>query len=232
MSELTPNEQQFIDNATILVGIDEAGAGNMAGDLVVAGCILPHAHGIEGLSDSKKLSEKKRNALFELIKENALAYHIEHITPQEIDNSNIFACRMNGMRKCADALSHATHVIVDGNKVPHNMPKPTIAIVKGDDKVDCVRAASILAKVSKDMQLNRDGAAYPEFQFEKNKGYGTKVHMEALQRLGPTPLHRYSYKPVREAAERHANKDSSTMDLKGIAPKTPSNDDDDFSFRF
>lgn len=234
-NNLTDIEIEFIENASIIVGIDEAGAGTLAGDLVVAGCILPKEHGIVGLDDSKKLTANKRDMLFDLIKEQALAFHIEHITPEEVDKSNIFVCRMDGMRRCAQVLSEASHVIVDGDRVPNKMPKPTLAVVKGDDKIDCVRAASILAKVAHDRKLVLDGAAFPEFQFEKHKGYATKLHKEMLDKHGPTPLHRMSYKPVMEAANKHnapikLPSFTNTADNSKIASKNKQ--DDDFDFRF
>lgn len=233
--DLTSIEIEFIENASIIVGIDEAGAGTLAGDLVVAGCILSKEHGIKGLDDSKKLSEKKREMLFDLIKDQALAFHIEHITPEDVDKSNIFACRMDGMRRCAEALAEASHVIVDGDKIPHKMPKPTLAIIKADDKIDCVRAASILAKVSHDRKMVLDGAAFPDFQFEKHKGYGTQLHKEMLDKHGPTPLHRMSYKPVMEAAKKH-NTRIDIPTLKNTHDNSQAaavnSQDDDFGFRF
>ena len=200
---LLDHEQEFIDQAGVLVGVDEAGAGTLAGDLVVAACILDPNKPITGLNDSKKLSEAKREVLFEIIKENALAFHILHISPREIDRSNILACRMDGMQRCVAALKQATHAIVDGNRVPKGMTVPTIAVVKGDDKIDCVRASSILAKVARDRALVEAGAGYPDFSFSAHKGYGTAVHNDELNRFGPTPLHRFSYRPVKQAAERH-----------------------------
>ena len=201
---LTHLETIFINNAYCLAGADEAGAGTLAGDLVVAACILDPNKKIDGLNDSKKLTEKNREELFEIIKANAFAYHIVHISPQDIDKSNILECRMRGMRECIQALSQASHAIVDGDRVPSNMPVETIAVVKGDDKIDCVRAASILAKVSHDRDLILKGSAYPQFTFSKHKGYGTKNHKDELALHGPTPMHRFSYKPVREAAENRS----------------------------
>ena len=196
--------QRFIDTSEFLIGVDEAGAGTWAGDLVVASCILDPNNPIEGLADSKKLSEKRREALFDIIKEKALNYAIVRISPREIDQSNILACRMRGMRESAHLIARqGAHVLVDGDKVPEGMSFPTLCLVKGDDKVDAVRAASILAKVARDRDIIECGKQYPEFGFERHKGYGTKVHKEALDRLGPTNLHRFSYKPVRNAAIMH-----------------------------
>ncbi len=203
MTSLTLAETNFINNAPFLVGIDEAGAGTLAGDLVVAGCILKPNHTIVGLSDSKKLSESKREALFDIIIDQALAFHIIHISPVDVDKFNILNRRMFGMRECIKNLHQATHAIVDGDRIPLHTTIPTISIIKGDDKVDCVRAASILAKVSHDRSLIREGAAYPNFKFSSHKGYGTQLHKEELEKFGPTPLHRLSYKPVKLSAIKH-----------------------------
>lgn len=201
---LLTHEQEFIEHSVFLVGVDEAGAGTLAGDLVVAACILDPHKPITGLNDSKKLSEAKREALFDIIQQQALAFHILHISPREIDNSNILACRMEGMQRCVAALNQATHAVVDGNRVPQGMTVPTIAVVKGDDKIDCVRAASILAKVARDRALVVAGADHPDFSFSSHKGYGTQAHQDELNRFSPTPLHRFSYRPVKEAAARHS----------------------------
>ena len=202
--KLPTNVQHFIEKSDFLIGVDEAGAGTWAGDLVVASCILDPKNPIDGLADSKKLSEKKREALYDIIKEKALDYAIVRISPREIERSNILACRMNGMRESAHLIARqGAHVLVDGDKIPEGMGLPTLCLVKGDDKVDAVRAASILAKVARDRDIVESGKKYPEFGFERHKGYGTKIHKDALDRLGPTKLHRFTYKPVRNSAILH-----------------------------
>lgn len=186
-------------NAGILVaGVDEAGAGPLAGDLVVASCILDPNNPIEGLTDSKKTTAKKREELYPIIKEKALYFEIVYITPEEIDKSNILAMRMEGMKRAVNQLEKVDYAIIDGNRLPEGIKVDSDYSIKADFKFECVSAASILAKVAHDHKIIEDGAKYPEYQFEKHKGYGTKIHKEALEKYGPCPIHRMSYKPVKE----------------------------------
>lgn len=188
----------------LYIGIDEAAAGCYAGSLTVAGAILDPANPIIGLNDSKKLSQAKRESLYDIIVEKALHTVIVTIPPAAIDKSNILICRMNGMRQVALALAmHSQHCIVDGNQIPSNMPVDTHALIKGDDQLDSVRAASIIAKVTHDNDMKKAAIRYPDFGFDKHKGYGTKAHQLALDTYGPNEYHRYSYKPVAKSAALH-----------------------------
>jgi ribonuclease HII len=177
--------------------VDEAGAGCLAGNLVVAAVILDKNNTIEGLNDSKKLTEKKRNELFPVILEKALDYCIIVISSEEIDASNIYEMRMEGMRRAIKGLKKVEHALIDGNKIPKGITTAADYIIKGDLKTEGIAAASILAKVTRDNQIKKDSLKYPEYSFDKHKGYGTKLHNEALIKHGPCEIHRMSYKPVR-----------------------------------
>ncbi len=180
-------------------GCDEAGAGCGASDLLVAAVILDPAHPIPGLADSKALSEKKREALFPLILLHALDYAIIHVSPQEIDQINIFQARMIGFTRALAALKRVDYAVIDGNKIPPNLSVEADFLVKGDTKLPAISAASILAKVTRDRLMLQQAEQYPQYGFEKHKGYLTKEHLEALALHGPSPIHRLSYKPVKDA---------------------------------
>lgn len=167
------------------------GASPLCGDLVVAAVILDPNKPIIGLNDSKKLSEKKREELFPQIIEKAIDYLIIHITPQEIDSINIFEARMLGMKRTIEALKKVEYVLIDGNKIPKGL------LVESDFQE--IGAASILAKVTRDRQIVEQAKLYPQYFFEKHKGYGTKIHLEMLQKYGPCDIHRKSYKPVKNS---------------------------------
>lgn len=179
-------------------GCDEAGAGCGAGDLLVAAVILDLKNPIAGLNDSKKLTEKKREALYTEIIEKALDYCIIHISPQEIDKVNILEARMEGFRRAIAGLKRVDYVIIDGNKIPSGLTVQADYLVEGDAKVACVSAASILAKVTRDRLMLEQAKQYPQYGFEKHKGYLTKVHLEALKEHGPCDIHRMSYKPIKD----------------------------------
>lgn len=183
-----------------IAGVDEAGRGPLAGPLVVAAVLLDPARPIEGLGDSKQLSEKRREALFEHIVERAMAWHIVHVEPAEIDALNIYRATLEGMRRAVCALSIAPlSARVDGNAIPPGLPCPAEAWIKGDARDPAIGAASILAKVSRDRRLLDLDRQFPGYGFAAHKGYPVKAHFEALQRLGPCPEHRQSFRPVREA---------------------------------
>lgn len=182
-----------------VAGADEAGAGPGASDLVVAAVILNPNNPISGLNDSKKLSEKKRDALFPEIIEKALDYCIINISPQEIDKINILEARMEGFRRAITGLKKVEYAVIDGNRVPKDMIIDTDFLIKGDARLACISAASILAKVTRDNLMLEQAKLYPEYSFEKHKGYLTKVHLDALVKHGPCPIHRMSYKPVRDS---------------------------------
>ncbi len=182
----------------LVAGVDEVGRGPLAGDVVTAAVILDPDNTIEGLNDSKKLSEKKRDSLYELIKEKALAYSIARCSVEEIDSINILQASLLAMKRAVESLSvQPEHVLVDGNKIP-NWAYNAEAVVKGDARVACIAAASILAKVTRDREMIAYDEIYSGFGFAKHKGYPTQQHREALKKLGVTPIHRRSYAPVKE----------------------------------
>jgi ribonuclease HII len=196
-------------------GCDEAAAGNFSGNLIVAACILDPNNPIEGLNDSKKLTAKKRFELYPEIIEKAIDYCIIEITPEEIDNSNILAMRMEGMKRAIEGLKKVDYVIIDGNRLPEGLKVESDFVIKGDLKFKSVSAASILAKTTVDKQMIEHDKKYPEYGFAKHKGYGTKIHKEALEKHGPCEIHRMSYKPVRESmTEKQFEKWKSRTKLK------------------
>ena len=181
----------------LMAGVDVVGRGPLAGDVVTAAVILDPQKKIVGLNDSKKLSEKKRNSLFEEIKESALAYSIARSCVEEIDEINILQASLLAMKRAVEGLLiQPEHVLVDGNKIP-NWTYSAEAVVKGDARVECIAAASILAKVTRDREMVAFDAIYPGFGFAKHKGYPTQLHRDALKKLGITPIHRRSYAPVK-----------------------------------
>lgn len=193
----TAIEQQLLLNAVPYCGVDEAGAGPLCGDVVAAAVILDPANPIDGLTDSKKLSEKKRERLFEEICAKALDFSIARATVEEIDQLNILNARMLAMSRAINGLTlPCQHALIDGNKTPETLLECT-AIIKGDSLVAAISAASILAKVQRDREMLELDAQYPGYGFAKHKGYSTAAHLEALQQLGPCPIHRRSYAPVK-----------------------------------
>ncbi|QIW09820.1 ribonuclease HII [Francisella sp. LA112445] len=180
----------------IILGIDEAGRGPLSGPVVAAGVILDSNNSIEGLNDSKKLSDKKRELLYEEIISKAKAYSIVEISPQEIDDLNILQATLKAMKQVADSLvGQFDKALVDGNRLPQ-WGYQSEAIVKGDSKVLEISAASILAKVYRDRICLEHDKVYPEYGFAKHKGYPTKDHLEKIKQYGVLDIHRKSYKPV------------------------------------
>lgn len=174
-------------------GVDEAGRGPLAGPVCAAAVILPDGVIIDGVNDSKKLSEKKRESLFDVIKEQALSYSIAYATVDEIEEINILNATMLAMRRAIDGLDiKADYAMIDGNKIPP-IDIDAECIVKGDAKSMSIACASILAKVSRDRLLYKYAEEYPMYGFDKHKGYGTKVHREAILKYGPCPYHRKSF---------------------------------------
>ncbi len=174
-------------------GCDEAGRGPLCGPVVAAAVILPRGLIIEGLNDSKKLSEKKREALFDIIKEKAIAYAIAEASPEEIDEINILNASQLAMRRAVAALQiKADFALIDGN-CSRGFNIPTETIVKGDSKSYSIAAASILAKVTRDRQCIELDKQYPMYDIAKHKGYPTKDHMELVRKHGPSPIHRKSF---------------------------------------
>lgn len=174
-------------------GVDEAGRGPLAGPVCAAAVILPDGVIIDGVNDSKKLSEKKRESLFDVIREQALSYSIAYATVDEIEEINILNATMLAMRRAIDGLEiKADYAMIDGNKIPP-IDIDAECIVKGDAKSMSIACASILAKVSRDRLLYKYAEEYPMYGFDKHKGYGTKVHREAILKYGPCPYHRKSF---------------------------------------
>jgi ribonuclease HII len=183
-------------------GCDEVGRGPLAGDVVAAAVILDPENPIVGLDDSKKLTEKKREQLFVEIQQKAKSWCIARASVAEIDKINILQASLLAMTRAVQGLHiQPEHVLVDGNKIPR-WDYPAEAVVKGDSRVAAISAASILAKVTRDREMVALDKTYPGYGFADHKGYPTKVHMDALEKLGITPIHRTSYAPVRAKIEQ------------------------------
>ncbi|MBK1648876.1 ribonuclease HII [Rhabdochromatium marinum] len=183
-----------------IAGVDEAGRGPLAGPVFAAAVILsPHQPIPEGLADSKKLSPLQRERLDEQIRAQALGYAVALVSAAEIDRDNILIASLNAMRAALHALTPAPdRALIDGNRCPPDLRCPAEAIVRGDASEPAISAASILAKVARDRLMLELDLRYPGYGFARHKGYPTRVHLEALQRLGPCPEHRMSFRPVRE----------------------------------
>lgn len=178
----------------LVCGVDEAGRGPLAGPVFAAAVILPKGFIVEGANDSKKLSEKKREALFEKIKEEALYYSIAMVDEKVIDKVNILNATFIAMNNAIDNLEQKPDfVMIDGNKIPVGLEIPSEAIVKGDANSISIACASILAKVSRDRYMLKMSEKYPQYLFEKHKGYGTKLHYQMLDEYGPSEIHRQSF---------------------------------------
>lgn len=182
-----------------VAGVDEAGRGPLAGPVVCAAVILDPGRPIAGLADSKALSEKSRERLFPLIQRASLAWRIEFVEREEIDALNILWATMEGMRRAVCAITpSATRALIDGDRIPPGLPCPAISLVRGDALEPAIMAASILAKVSRDRRMGELHGRYPDYGFERNKGYPTAEHLASLARLGPCHEHRRSFAPVRD----------------------------------
>lgn len=178
----------------LICGVDEAGRGPLAGPVCAAAVILPEDTEIEGLNDSKKLSEKKRELLYDVICEKALAYCISFGTIEEIEKFNILEATFIAMNRSIDGLSlKPDYALIDGNRVPKEINVPCETVVKGDAKSSSIAAASILAKVTRDRLLMKYDSEYPVYNFKKHKGYGTKEHTDLILKYGPCPIHRMSF---------------------------------------
>ena len=185
----------------LIAGVDEAGRGPLAGPVSVAAVILDPSRPIAGLNDSKKLSEARREALYPQIIEQALAWHIEFVSAEEIDRLNILQATLEGMRRAVCALQPAAQFArIDGNRVPMGLPCPAEALVGGDALDPAIMAASILAKVARDRAMVALHDEFPAYGFAVHKGYPTPSHLAALATHGPCPQHRQSFAPVRKAA--------------------------------
>lgn len=186
-------DNDYRKNYPLICGVDEAGRGPLAGDVFAAAVIFAPDTVIAGINDSKKLSEKKREALFDEIIEKALFYSIQIATVEEIEQINILNSAMLAMKRAVESLVTTPDlVLVDGNKKPDlNIEAQTV--IKGDAKSQSIAAASILAKVSRDRYMIQMAEKYPQYQFEKHKGYGTKLHYQMIDRFGESPIHRPSF---------------------------------------
>lgn len=187
-----------IQRPLLTCGVDEAGRGPIAGPVIAAAVILDPNKPIVGITDSKKLSEKKRNALNLEIREKALCWSIAHCSVEEIDELNILHATMLAMKRAVESLHQRPElVLIDGNRLP-KLAVPAEAIIGGDLKEACIGAASILAKVERDRQMLEWHELYPHYNFAKHKAYGTAEHLAALKEHGVSPIHRKSFRPVRE----------------------------------
>ena len=183
----------YAQGYTAVAGVDEAGRGPLAGPVCAAAVILPRELLIEGLNDSKKLTEKKREALFDIIRQKAVAYSVAFASHEEIDELNILNATYLAMNRAIAGLSERPDMtIIDGNRAG-GIEYPNVTLVGGDGKSANVAAASILAKVTRDRLMCEMAEKYPGYGFEKHKGYGTREHYEALRRLGPSEIHRVTF---------------------------------------
>ena len=193
MLDYAIENQLHEEGYAVVCGVDEAGRGPLCGPVFAAACILPDGLVLEGLNDSKKLTPKKRDKLFDLICENAIAYCIASASVEEIDELNILEADLLAMRRAIDGLSvKADFALIDGN-IARGFQIPARAVIGGDAKSPSIAAASILAKVARDRDCINLDAQYPQYGIAKHKGYGTKQHMDALRTYGPSPIHRKQF---------------------------------------
>lgn len=196
---LYENELKFQRKYTTVAGIDEAGRGPLAGPVVVAAVILDLKNPIAGINDSKKLSEKKREFLYKEIIRNAIAWQSIVLPPKVIDEINILQASLLGMKLAAELLSVTPEFcLIDGNKIPDKMKFESEAMIKGDSRFASIAAASILAKVTRDRIMLDLDKTYPDYGFKSNKGYPTKLHLEAIKKYGILSCHRRSYNPIQQ----------------------------------
>lgn len=194
-----------VNQSQIVAGVDEVGRGPLVGCVVAAAVILDPNQPIVGLRDSKKLSEKKRIAFEAEIKQKALAWHVAVATPEEIDEINILQASLLAMKRAVEGLKIKPELaLVDGNKLP-KLDMPAEAIIKGDDLIPAISAASILAKEHRDREMKALAVKHPEYQFEKHKGYPTALHLAKIDEYGIIAEHRKSFKPVKKIIERDQN---------------------------
>lgn len=204
MNKLLEYENKYYNQGyKYIVGLDEAGRGPMAGELVVAGVVFPQAFYDKRIDDSKKLTENKREDLYQVIIENALAYQIEIIAVEEVDRLNVYQASKLGMERCVAGLGlDNAFVITDAMKL--DVPNHE-AIIKGDSKSMTIAAASILAKVTRDRLMKEHHMEYPQYGFNKHKGYVTKAHKAAISKYGICPIHRRSFKPIQDIIDFNSN---------------------------
>ena len=183
-----------------ICGCDEAGRGPMAGPLVASGVILPIGYRLDYLDDSKKLTPKKRDELFDIIKHDAIAYEIEVISVEYVDKLNVYEASKIAMTRCVERLKQTDYVLTDC--MPLDIEIPVLSLIKGDSKSASIAAASILAKVTRDRIMEELDKEYPEYEFKKHKGYVTKRHLELLNIHGVSPVHRVSFTPVKKVLNK------------------------------
>lgn len=188
----------YNEGVTLIAGVDEVGRGPLIGPVVACACILPVNFYHKDIKDSKKLSEKKREEMYKIIKENAISIGLGIVSEKVIDEVNIYEATKIAMKEAIKNLNITPeHVLIDAMKLELNIP--STSIIKGDAKSESIAAASIIAKVTRDHMLDEMDKEYPMYDLKNNKGYGTKKHLEALQTYGPCKYHRVSYSPVRNA---------------------------------
>lgn len=188
----------YNEGVTLIAGVDEVGRGPLIGPVVACACILPVNFYHKDIKDSKKLSEKKREEMYKIIKENAISIGLGIVSEKVIDEVNIYEATKIAMKEAIKNLNITPeHILIDAMKLELNIP--STSIIKGDAKSESIAAASIIAKVTRDHMLDEMDKEYPMYDLKKNKGYGTKKHLEALQTYGPCKYHRVSYSPVRNA---------------------------------
>ena len=194
MNKLFDYDRQIRQSNPVICGVDEAGRGPLCGPVCCAAVVLKPDFVCDEINDSKKLSEKKREKLYDIIKENAVAYSIVMVPPQEIDKVNILNASLNGMAEAVKSLGLTVDLaLVDGNKVPPNMPCVVESVVKGDGTSMSIAAASILAKVSRDRYMLQLDKEYPQYRLAKHKGYPTKLHYELIEKYGIQDFYRKSF---------------------------------------
>lgn len=197
----------FDDSQALVAGVDEVGRGPLAGDVVTAAVILDPSKPIDGLNDSKKLTEKRRLLLAEEIREKALCISVARASVEEIDELNILQATMLAMVRAVKGLTiQPEQCLIDGNRIPEGLPCPAEAVVKGDGKIAAISAASIIAKVTRDAELDALHEMHPQYGFKNHKGYGTAQHLEALRQFGALPEHRKSFAPVKKQLEHQSTK--------------------------
>lgn len=192
-------KEYYSDKVKVIAGTDEAGRGPLAGPLVVGAVIFPKGYKNDEINDSKQLTAKKREELFEVIKRDALAYSIKTIAVEDIDKLNILNADKKGMKEALLELNPQPDLVLTDAVPLLNLPFPAVPIIKGDAKALCIAASSILAKVTRDHLMMELDKQYPEYGFAKHKGYGTKKHIEAIEKYGPIEgVHRKTFEPVKE----------------------------------
>lgn len=193
-------EELNLKGYRFICGCDEAGRGPMAGPLVASGVILPIGYKLDYLDDSKKLTPKKRDQLFDIIKKDAIAYEIEIISVEDVDKYNVYDASKIAMTRCVERLKQTDYVLTDC--MPLDIDLPVLSLIKGDSKSASIAAASILAKVTRDRIMEELDKEYPQYEFKKHKGYVTKRHLELLNEHGVSPVHRKSFAPVKKLLDK------------------------------